>query len=328
MDVVLNNIRIQHGDDTVIREFIGTPEYLEHIQDGTAALYFIDALYKYAKNNPDGLSMLKNAVRLDNRDKQHSIAWLRVFRTALVDNETDIVETLIREIAWPVDMLADVLETDAVEPGRIFPSGNELVSHPYVDRKAYMVALDDIKLRDPAFFEDYMIYRLITCASPTDLLASMIALDEPEYLFYVVDRDDVYKVPFDVRMLQEYIIWKYEVKETPNPDKDAVTIMAFLGRYEHKYAMNVFQSILYSNIQPLVIVMNQTDDARKEVRTREPENRRSILTAKGITVSHRGKILTRKDVDDLVKAIRSRTDIIESVKDVFVSAIEGRFMYL
>ena len=328
MDILLNNIRIQHGDYTVVREFIGTPEYLEYIQDGAAALYFIDALYKYAKSNPDGLSMLKDAARFDNRDKQHSIAWLRVFRTALVDNETGVVETLLREIAWPVDLLADVLEIDAVSPGVLFPSGNELVPHPREDRKAYMVALDNIKQRDPVFFEDYMVYRLITCASPTDLLASMIALDEPKYLFYVVDENDVRKIPFDVRMLQEYIIWKYQVKETPNPDQDAVTIMAFPGRYEHKYSMNVFQLILYINIQPLVITMDQTKDVRKEVRDREPENRRSILTAKGITVGRRDKILARKDVDDLVKAIRSRTDIIDSVKDVFVSAIEGRFMYL
>lgn len=227
----------------------------------------------------------------------------------------------------------DVLEADSIRKvDGLFSQGNSLDLHPEVGRKAYLAILDEVKKEeDSKFFEGYMAYRLLMCTSSSELLANMIALDKPEYLFYVVERDEVYGVPFDPRLLDEYIIWKYKIKETPNDPADAFAIIDFLGRYEHPYRIDAVGVIRYNDLMPLFEAALETErhvKAWTEIFAKEPGNRKSILIAKGIVEEKRDSIRTLGDVNKLIQAISYSARIIDPVERAFVAAILGRFKYI
>ena len=176
-----------------------------------------------------------------------------------------------------------------------------------------------------------MAYRLMMCTSLSELLANMIALDKPEYLFYVVERDDVYEIPLDSAILQDYISWKYGIKGSPNDPQDAFMIIDFLGRYPLTARMNVFYTIVGGYMKDFeeALEKGRMGEAIKEVSTREPENRQSILTVKAIVRRAQNMgINSQEDVNRLMQKINSDVRITNAVRVAFTTAIRGRFKYL
>jgi len=176
-----------------------------------------------------------------------------------------------------------------------------------------------------------MAYRLMMCTSLNELLANMIALDKPEYLFYVVERDDVYEIPLDSAILQDYISWKYGIKGSPNDPQDAFMIIDFLGRYPLTARMNVFYTIVGGYMKDFeeALEKGRMGEAIKEVSTREPENRQSILTVKAIVRRAQNMgINSQEDVNRLMQKINSDVRITNAVRVAFTTAIRGRFKYL
>ena len=70
-------------------------------------------------------------------------------------------------------------------------------------------------------------------------------------------------------------------------------------------------------------------EAIKEVSTREPENRQSILIAKAIVRRAQNMgINSQEDVNRLMQKINSDVRITNAVRVAFTTAIRGRFKYM
>lgn len=101
-------------DIGAISRYIESPQYKTYVRDNRKMTSFINALYRYVRDTKDvriprdaddRYQLLVNAIRHDDRDKQHSAAWLRMFRVVVKDNETEIAKILFREIPWPIDLI-------------------------------------------------------------------------------------------------------------------------------------------------------------------------------------------------------------------------------
>jgi len=139
----MNEFPLQGGninDGIAVSEYVETSQYERYVRHNGKVALFVDALYRYCRETAD-YELLAKAIRYDNRDKQYSVAWLRAFRTAIRDNETEMVKVLFREISWPIDLVADALEIDGVRAvDGLFLQGNKLDSHPDITKKAYRVS--------------------------------------------------------------------------------------------------------------------------------------------------------------------------------------------
>lgn len=200
---------------SIVDAYISTGDFKEYIKSGNRVRNLADALYEHVRRTKN-TDLFTRMIRYDNRDKQHSVAYLKAFRQAVMDNEYDLADAIFREVPLSVDLVADVLQIDS--PAVFSQPG-------YLDLKewnAYLVAMQEMKEKDAEFFAAYVSYRILNYSSDQELLANLVAADDPELLWLVGD------VP--AKVLLDYVTWKYSEPSLENTPAQIVSLVSQLGR--------------------------------------------------------------------------------------------------
>lgn len=88
---------------------------------------------------------------------------------------------------------------------------------------AYVLTLHAIKKKDPAFFEMYMLYRIIMSSSDNEMVMDLIALNNPRVLWYIADLES------HASAVNRYYDWKYQSSTAKNDPYDAEIIREMLS---------------------------------------------------------------------------------------------------
>jgi len=263
----------------VVDAYISTGDFKEYIKSGNRVRKLAEALYGHVRRTGDTakdicVAAFVKMIRYDNRDKKHSVAYLKAFRQAVMDNEYDLADAIFREVPLQVDLVADALQIDS-------PA---IFSQPgYLNLKewnAYVEVMQEMKKKGAEFFQAYVSYRILNYFSNQELLANLVAADDPELLWLVGD------VP--VLVMMRYIVWKYSQPREDNAPQQIVSLVAQLGRLpasEERDEMYGFLE-LAAKISRDPNVVRQMEDAKKrgwpnyqdDDRRRELKRVREIIT--------------------------------------------------
>ena len=312
----------------IVDSYISTGDYKQYISDGDRVRDFVSALYEQARRTGDA-SLLVQAIRYDNRDKKHSVSYMLAFRRAVVDNEIDVAESIYREIGYPPDLVADLLQIDSPA---IF---SNVANRKPEEWNAYLEVMRDLRTRSKdTFFQDYIAYRIINYASPHELLTNLMAADNPEYLWLVED------LPAPV--LARYVMWKYSAQSaSENKSTGFEELTAVLGRLpQHELET---RDMLYEYLVLVASTRSQDPNVLKNIeetkKRRWPnyqeEARKHDLSKirEVIAGTKLENIVSQKDVDasiiDPILVLFKNKDInmkelVRMVRDI----IKGRFRYL
>lgn len=136
---------------------------------------FTSALYTHIERTRD-FRRLQEVLRRDQRDKQYSAAYLKMFRQAVLDRESEIALITAKKCNYPTDLIADVLQADK----EITPYPNEayMAVMRALQAKEASCAADECASDDSAhpnsFLDDYLSYRVVTYHNESELLAHLI----------------------------------------------------------------------------------------------------------------------------------------------------------
>ena len=80
---------------SVVDAYISTGDFKEYIKSGNRVRKLAEALYGHVRRTGDTakdicVAAFVKMIRYDNRDKKHSVAYLKAFRQAVMDNEYDL----------------------------------------------------------------------------------------------------------------------------------------------------------------------------------------------------------------------------------------------
>ena len=214
-----------HSSPREANTYIDSPAFPVYMENGDRAKALIESVYD--TRNSD---LMSKVISRDRRDIQHSVSYLRSFRRAVVDNYAEMALTILRQINYPLDLLADVLQADRRAIGGATPATN---------RTAYLAVMKEFKDRsmkqelkpgaykpegrDHIFFYDFVTYLIITWWNSSELMANLIAADSPEFL------GDVLHLNKHIMMM--YLEWKYSpARVNDNSQHDYVLLMEAIGR--------------------------------------------------------------------------------------------------
>lgn len=186
---------------TAVDAYIATRDFKEYIKSGNRVRKLAEGLYEHVRRASDAavketyVALFVKMIRYDDRDKEHSVAYLKAFRQAVMDNEYDLADAIFREVPLSADLVADALQTDSLA---IFSQPGYLDLNEW---NAYLEVMREMKKKDAEFFHAYVSYRILNYSSEQELLANLVAADDPELMWLVGD------VPVVVMM--RYVMWKY-----------------------------------------------------------------------------------------------------------------------
>lgn len=215
-------------------EYIYSGDFSKYMSSGNRVRMLVQGLYEIEHGEP---MIFMHVVFADDRDKAHSVSYLWALRQAISEvvyaprrhivfssqvedmskRETEgtleaarIAKMLLENINYPVDLLADVIDVDSKS---IFPQ-----RYPLWRDDAYILTLHDIKKKDAAFFEMYMLYRTIVSSSDNELVMNLMALDNPRVLWYMADLES------HADAVNRYYNWKYQSSTAKNDPHDSEII--------------------------------------------------------------------------------------------------------
>ena len=171
----------------LVSSFVSSPQFSEYVLAGNNLPTLLDALYNIT-SNARGIDTILQIIKQDQRDKQHSVSYLWIFRRALRDGNDFLVRDIIKEVGYPADVLADVIDMDIA----VFHSDAFVEDYARPDRSTYYTVLEEIQNQDiweekfeHMFSHDYILYRVLIYTSVTELLADLFVLDDAAALWYV-----------------------------------------------------------------------------------------------------------------------------------------------
>lgn len=114
-------------------------------------------------------------------NKEHSSAWLYLFRVAVTKNYAKLVEAVLDAIAIPVDLLADVVDIDFDITKNNLPATHKLSS------SAYVVALERMqrmRSKDLYLVSSFVSLQVLTAIDAASVMSALLASgDEDDFVF-------------------------------------------------------------------------------------------------------------------------------------------------
>ena len=300
----------------IVEEYISTADYKEYIQDTDCLNQLVTGLYQHVLRTRN-TSVFLRMIQYDNRDKKSSAAYFRALRQAIVDNQCDLASGIFREIDFPVDLVADALQADSPvifsEPG-YFDTAQQ---------NAWTVMIREIKQKNSTFGRAFAAYRVLNSCSQQELLANVIAADDPGVLWLIQD------IP--VETVMAYIVWKYSDDEGNTVDQLSQLTTA-IGRLPDAVTRDSLYDFLKLHS---TMTQDHVEDAKQRgwVNYQEDNRRQSVGRIREIisTAEQQG-IDTQSDVTEMILKPLTRGSnagqILTGTAMSVMGIVKERFRYL
>lgn len=304
---------VQTSPQTVFN-YADSPAFPAYMESGNRVRALVEAVQRSHNE-----ALMAHIIQRDTRDKMHSVAYMKAFRQALRENDSNMALAILNSVKYPLDLLADILQTD----------GNSTdVLRAGTTRIAYLEVMREFEQREESFFNDFCAYMVLTYTSENDLLSNLMAADKPGLLPYVADLDS----DFGVRVFKAYVSWKYDDRE--NLIEDQYRLIEVVGRFSSERRADVvdFLDSVDGIPEDVFQAMLQDRGSWQRIQEAEPARNAALRACReAIDEAESRGIHTKEDVDKLVDEIERLRETGATARSVvtFVSiVVEGRYRYL
>ena len=276
------------------RAVLVTREFRDYMSSGNNVQQFTAALYEHTRRTRD-FPRLREVLRHDQRDKQHSAAYLKMFRQAVLYQEQEIALIIAQECEYPTDLVADILQED--KEITIFPNETYMAVVRAEQAKEVPCVSEecsDDSMYPNSFLDDYLAYRIITYHNEGELLAHLILADKVSNL-WLVDT-------LTPSVLKQYVEWK---QNSSNPNESIK-----LDRLAQRLPEHGREEALYTS---------EEEDAR----------RRTLTDARAyIFAGEQRWIRKQRDVNRILFPIGRIVGGLKDTQKALAEIIAGRYRYL
>lgn len=311
-----------------LKVLLSSQEFQSYMLSGNNVRRFAAALYDLVTSTKD-TDPLREALLHDTRDKQHSVAYLKMFRQAIIDDEKAVAMAVAVGCNYPVDLIADALQEDR----DVTPFPNE----------AYLTILEKARtLPEPpakdkyinSFLQDYLAYRVVTYHNQDELLANLIAIDDVSILWLVDE--------LSVDTLRDYIEWKYafETSGRRNEPGELLDLLHVLRRIPDGKDKQELRLTLLEEVQVRSVIFEgrpeEDSDAAQNMGAvfvgldpGEAERRMTLASARAqIFAAEQGGVEAQGDANRVLIPIVGLQGDLADVKVQVKEIIIGRYRYL
>lgn len=304
----------RHSDKARIESIANAAGFSQYMSNADNALSLLDAVYKYSIANRD-VTLLRDVMTRDNRDKHYSAGYMKMFRQAIYDQQKDITVVVMQGCNYSTDLTADALQTDR----NITPFPNEAYSVVMRDLQGLSTSASVEEGYSRDFFTDYLEYRVMTYASSDELMANITLSEDPACLWMVenltaaavdkyIDTAAVETSPEQLRVLGDLC--------------DRLLDSGDRYRLRHRVAQ-VAVDQNYADISRMLLDRSDAIDPEEE------ERRMALSDIRGaVMLAEAHDLYTQGDVKKLVDTILSLEYENKRSQKQAAAIITGRYRYL